>query len=141
MSSLRFAARTRDVSEVLVDADLPLRPLDLTVTYHDACHLAHGQRVRSAPRRLLGKIPGLTLVELRDSELCCGSAGVYNILEPAMADRLLDLKMAHIAETGSRIVVTGNPGCLMQIAKGARARGIPLEVVHPVTLLARSARR
>jgi glycolate oxidase iron-sulfur subunit len=135
----RFAARTRDVSEVLVDANLPLRRLDLTVTYHDACHLAHGQRVRSAPRRLLGKIPGLTLVELRDSELCCGSAGVYNILEPAMADRLLDLKMARIAETGSPIVVTGNPGCLMQIAKGARERAMPLEVVHPVTLLARSA--
>ena len=135
----RFAARTRDVSEVLVDADLPLRPLDLTVTYHDACHLAHGQRVRSAPRRLLNKIPGLALVELRDSELCCGSAGVYNILEPAMADRLLDLKLARIAETGSPVVVTGNPGCLMQIAKGARARGMELEVVHPVTLLARSA--
>ena len=135
----RFAARTRDVSEVLLDADLPLRPLDLTVTYHDACHLAHGQRVRAAPRQLLAKIPGLTLVELRDSELCCGSAGIYNILEPAMADRLLELKMARIAETGSAIVVTGNPGCLMQIAKGGRERSMALQVVHPVTLLARSA--
>jgi glycolate oxidase iron-sulfur subunit len=111
----------------------------LTVTYHDACHLAHGQQVRSAPRQLLKRIPGLTLVELRDSDLCCGSAGVYNILQPEMADRLLELKLARIAETGARIVAAGNPGCLMQIAQGARARGLDLEVVHPVILLARSA--
>jgi glycolate dehydrogenase iron-sulfur subunit len=136
-----FAARTRDISEVLVDADLPLRPLDVTVTYHDACHLAHGQKVRAAPRQLLARIPGLRLVELRDSDLCCGSAGVYNIQEPAMAERLLDLKIARIAETGASIVVAGNPGCLMQIAKGARTRGLALEVLHPVTLLARSAGR
>ncbi len=136
-----LAARTRDVTELLVDADLPLRPLEVTVTYHDACHLAHGQKVRAAPRRLLARIPGLRLVELRDSDLCCGSAGIYNIAEPEMADRLLELKMARIAETGASIVVSGNPGCLMQIAKGARVRGLPLEVVHPVTLLARSVGR
>ncbi|HEU4370064.1 MAG TPA: heterodisulfide reductase-related iron-sulfur binding cluster [Methylomirabilota bacterium] len=135
----RLGARARDVTELLVDARLPLGPLPLTVTYHDACHLAHGQQVRSAPRELLGRIPGLTLVELRDSDLCCGSAGVYNILQPDMADRLLDLKLARIVETGARVVAAGNPGCLMQIAKGARARGLELEVVHPVTLLARSA--
>jgi glycolate oxidase iron-sulfur subunit len=135
----RLGARVRDVSELLVDAALPLGPLPLTVTYHDACHLAHGQQVRSAPRELLRRIPGLTLVELRDSDLCCGSAGVYNILQPDMADRLLDLKLARIAETGARVVAAGNPGCLMQIAKGARARGFGLEVVHPVTLLARAA--
>jgi glycolate oxidase iron-sulfur subunit len=95
--------------------------------------------VRSAPRELLRRIPGLTLVELRDSELCCGSAGVYSILQPEMADRLLELKLARIAETGAPIVAAGNPGCLMQIARGARARGLNLELVHPVTLLARSA--
>jgi glycolate oxidase iron-sulfur subunit len=134
-----LAGRVRDVSELLVDAELPLRSLPLTVTYHDACHLAHGQRVRQAPRDLLRRIPDLTLVELADSDLCCGSAGVYTILEPDMADRLLALKLARIAETGAPVVVAGNPGCLMQIAKGARAAGLALEAVHPVTLLARAA--
>jgi glycolate oxidase iron-sulfur subunit len=135
----RLGARVRDVTELLVDAELPLAPLPMTVTYHDACHLAHGQQVRRAPRQLLQRIPGLTLVELGDSELCCGSAGIYNILQPDMADRLLDLKIARIRETGARVVAAGNPGCLMQIAKGARARGLDLDVVHPVTLLARAA--
>ena len=135
----RVAARVRDVTELLVDGDLPLAPLPLTVTYHDACHLAHGQKVRAEPRALLRRIPGLTLVELRDSDLCCGSAGIYNVLQPEMSDRLLDLKLDRIRETGARIVVAGNPGCLMQIAKGARARNLDLELAHPVTLLARSA--
>jgi glycolate oxidase iron-sulfur subunit len=94
--------------------------------------------VRTQPRALLGRIPGLTLVELRDSDLCCGSAGVYNVLQPDMAERLLEMKIARIAETGARIVAAGNPGCLMQIVKGARARLPDLEVVHPVELLARS---
>ena len=136
----RVAARTRDVTELLAEADLPLDSLPLTATYHDPCHLAHGQRVRSAPRALLGRIPDLRLVPLADSELCCGSAGVFNLLEPEMADRLLALKIARIAETGARTVVTGNPGCLMQIARGARERGLDLAVVHPVTLLARAVR-
>jgi glycolate oxidase iron-sulfur subunit len=136
----RLAARTRDVSELLAEADLPLGPLATTVTYHDPCHLAHGQGVRTAPRALLGQIPQLRLVPLVDSELCCGSAGVYNVLEPEMADRVLALKIARIVETGARIVATGNPGCLMQIARGARERGLDLEVAHPVTLLARAMR-
>jgi glycolate oxidase iron-sulfur subunit len=135
----RMANRVRDVSEVLLESDLPLSPLPLTVTYHDACHLAHGQKVRAQPRELLRRIPGLTLVELPDSELCCGSAGIYNVLQPEMADRLLDLKLDRIRETGAGVVAAGNPGCLMQIAKGARARGLDLEIAHPVTLLARSA--
>lgn len=133
-----FAARVRDVSQVLVDAELPLRPLDLTVTYHDACHLAHGQRVRAEPRALLRRIPGLSLVELADSDLCCGSAGVYNLEEPVLADRLLELKVASIAATGARVVAAANPGCLLQIQKGCRARGLDVEVVHPVELLARA---
>jgi glycolate oxidase iron-sulfur subunit len=136
----QLAARTRDVTELLVEADLPLSRLPITVTYHDACHLAHGQQVRSAPRALLRRIPDLRLIELADSDLCCGSAGVYSILEPEMADRLLDLKLARIRESRARIVVAGNPGCLMQIDKGARARGLQLEVVHPVTVLAWAAK-
>jgi glycolate oxidase iron-sulfur subunit len=134
-----FAARVRDVTEILASADLPLGTLDLTVTYHDACHLAHGQRVRLEPRRLLGRIPGLRLVELGDSELCCGSAGVYNLLEPDMARELLDAKLTRIAESGARVVAAANPGCLLQIAWGCRERGLDVAIVHPVELLARAA--
>ena len=135
---VRLAGRTRDVSEVLAPVDLPLGPLNVTAVYHDACHLAHGQRIRREPRALLARIPGLQLIDLAESELCCGSAGIYNLLEPEMADRLLDRKLDRIVETGARVVVTGNPGCMLQIAKGARARGLDLDVVHPVELLARA---
>ncbi len=134
-----FAARVRDVMELLAGAHLELGPLDLTVTYHDACHLVHGQRMRHEPRRLLSRIPGLRLVELGDSELCCGSAGVYNLLEPGMARELLDRKLARIAETGARVVAAANPGCLLQIAWGCRERGLDVALVHPVELLARAA--
>jgi glycolate oxidase iron-sulfur subunit len=137
----RLARATRDVTELLADAALPLDRLDLTVTYHDACHLAHGQGVRRQPRILLERIPGVSVVELRDSEQCCGSAGVYNILEPAVADRLLADKVARVAETGARVLAAGNPGCLLQIARGCRERGLDVEVLHPVTLLARAAAR
>ena len=138
--AVRLASRTRDVTELLADADLPLQTLSVTVTYHDPCHLAHGQKVRAAPRALLAQVPGLTVVPLADSELCCGSAGVYNILEPDMAERLLEHKIRRIVETGARAVVTGNPGCLLQIASGCRRRGLDLEVIHPVTLVARAVR-
>ena len=134
-----FAARVRDVMELLAGAHLELGPLDLTVTYHDACHLVHGQRMRHEPRQLLSRIPGLRLVELGDSELCCGSAGVYNLLEPGMARELLDRKLARIAETRARVVAAANPGCLLQIAWGCRERGLDVALVHPVELLARAA--
>jgi len=134
-----LAGRARDVTEVLADAELPLGPLPVTVTYHDACHLAHGQRVRGEPRALLRRIPGLRLVELADSDLCCGSAGVYNLLEPAIAGELLAQKVKRIKDTGATVVATGNPGCLLQIAQGCRARGLDVELVHPVELLARAA--
>jgi glycolate oxidase iron-sulfur subunit len=134
-----FGARVRDVTEVLAGADLPLGPLDLTVTYHDACHLVHGQRLRQEPRQLLARIPGLRLVELGESDLCCGSAGIYNLLEPGMARELLDRKLDRIAETGARVVAAANPGCLLQIAWGCRERGLDVTIVHPVELLARAA--
>lgn len=135
----RVALVTRDVSELLADADLPLGPLDVTVTYHDACHLAHGQRIRNEPRALLRRIPGLKLVELAEADLCCGSAGIYNLTHPEIADQLLERKVGRIADTGATIVAAGNPGCLMQIEKGCRDRGLSLEVLHPVELLARAA--
>jgi glycolate oxidase iron-sulfur subunit len=134
-----LAERVRDVTELLADAPPgPRHPVPLTVTYHEPCHLAHGQRVREAPRRLLAAIPGLRVVELPESDLCCGSAGVYNLLEPEIAGRLLERKLDRIAGTGAGTVVSGNPGCLLQLRAGAAARGLDLEVVHPVELLARA---
>lgn len=133
-----FSRRVRDICEVLVESELPLGELSGTVTYHDACHLAHGQRIRSQPRDLLKRIPGLTLIELPDSELCCGSAGVYNLLEPEIAAALGRRKVERIRDTGARIVAAGNPGCLMQIAQHCRAQGLEIEVTHPVSLLARA---
>jgi len=137
-ASEAFAHKVRDVSEVLVDSDLPLRDLPVTVAYHDACHLAHGQRIRTQPRELLRRIPGLTLVDLKDADLCCGSAGVYNLVEPEIAGDLGRRKAARIVETGASIVAAGNPGCLMQIAQHCRTQGVEVEVAHPVSLLARA---
>jgi glycolate oxidase iron-sulfur subunit len=136
----RFAAFVKDISEALIDAELPLGELRETVTYHDACHLAHGQKVRAQPRELLRRIPGLTLVDLKDSDLCCGSAGVYNLLEPEMAAELGRRKIERIRETGARVVATGNPGCIMQISQQALEAGLTLEVMHPVTLLSQALR-
>src|SRR5262249_29637481 len=136
----RFADKTRDVSEVLVDAELPLGELRLTVAYHDACHLVHGQKVRAQPRALLPPIPALTLIAIKASELCCGSGGICNRTETAMAEELGRMKIARIQESGARILTAGNPGCLLQIARHAREAGLALEVVHPVELLARALR-
>jgi glycolate oxidase iron-sulfur subunit len=112
----------------------------LRVTYHESCHLCHGQKITSQPRQLLRMIPGLTLVELPESSWCCGSAGVYNLIQPEMADELLERKLEHIRSTGAEIVATSNPGCLLQIINGAKQRGLKLRVVHPVTLLAEACR-
>jgi glycolate oxidase iron-sulfur subunit len=128
----------RDVTEVLAEAELPLRELPGTVAYHDACHLAHGQRVRAEPRALLRRIPGLTLVDLAESDLCCGSAGIYNLLEPEIAGELARGKVQRIRESGARMLAAGNPGCLMQIERQCRAEGLAVEVVHTVELLGRA---
>jgi glycolate oxidase iron-sulfur subunit len=130
------AGRVRDVTELLADAlPEPRHPIELTVTYHEPCHLAHGQRVRESPRTLLRAIPGLRLVELAESDLCCGSAGVYNLLEPEIAGRLLGKKLDRIAETGADVVVSGNPGCLLQLRMGLAERGLAIRAHHPVELL------
>jgi glycolate oxidase iron-sulfur subunit len=133
-----LAARVRDVSEVLAEASLPLRPLSLTVAYQDPCHLAHGQRVRNEPRALLARIPGLTLAELPGPALCCGSAGIYNVLEPGLARDLGRLMVERLRESGARVLASGNPGCLLQIARHCREAGLGVEVTHPARLAARA---
>jgi glycolate oxidase iron-sulfur subunit len=120
--------------------DLSLVTSSPIVTYHESCHLCHGQKITSQPRQLLGKIPNLTLVELPESSWCCGSAGIYNIVQPEMANELLQRKLKHIKSTGASIVATGNPGCLLQIVNGAKQEGIDLRVAHPITLLAEAYR-
>jgi glycolate oxidase iron-sulfur subunit len=135
----RLAERVRDVSELLADRlPGPRQPVPLAVTYHEPCHLAHGQRVREAPRTLLRAIPGLRLIELAESDVCCGSAGVYNLMEPVIAGQLLERKLDRIAATGAEVVASGNPGCLLQLRKGLAARGLAVRTEHPVELLARS---
>src|SRR5262249_5863133 len=132
-----LADRVRDVSELLAAAlPEPRHPVALTATYHEPCHLAHGQRVREAPRALLAAIPGLRLIPLAESDLCCGSAGVYNLLEPEIAGQLLARKLDRIAATGAEVVVSGNPGCLLQLRKGLAERGLAIRAHHPVELLA-----
>jgi glycolate oxidase iron-sulfur subunit len=133
----RFAARVRDISEFLAMEPLrgPLRPVPRVVTYHDPCHVVHGQKIRKEPRVLLGQVPGLTLVELPEADWCCGSAGTYNLVQPEMARRLQQRKIAHIRETGADAVITANPGCIIQIAQGLRAAGTPVEVLHLVEVL------
>ncbi len=111
------------------------------VTYHESCHLCHGQKVTSQPRQLLKAIPGVKLVELPESNWCCGSAGIYNLTQPEMAGELLDRKMRHVKSTRATVVATGNPGCLLQIVNGAKDRGMDMRVVHPVTLLAEAYRK
>jgi glycolate oxidase iron-sulfur subunit len=130
------SARVRDVSELLAEAGpRPGGALDVTVTYDAPCHLLHAQRVATPPLRVLGVIPGLTLVPLDGSEHCCGSAGIYNLVEPEVSDTVLAPKLARIAETRAALVATGNPGCLMQIGGGLHQAGSNARVVHPVDLL------
>jgi len=106
-----------------------------TVTYHDPCHIVHGQKISKQPRALLGQIPGLTLVPLKESDWCCGSAGTYNLTQPEMARQLQERKVAHIRATNAEAVVTANPGCIIQIAQGLEAAGAPIKVLHIAEIL------
>jgi glycolate oxidase iron-sulfur subunit len=132
-----FTARVKDVSEFLASIELvpPTRPLPLRVTYQDACHLVHGQGIRNQPRAVLRQIPGLELVEMKESDVCCGSAGIYNLTHPDISVQLLEQKMDNVLATGVEYVVAPNPGCSMQLAYGARRRGVELKQVHVVDLL------
>ena len=141
-----FAAKVQDVCEWL-DALGWVAPLraegetPVTMTYHDACHLAHGQQIREAPRALLARLPNVTWAALPESEVCCGSAGIYNLTEPAMARNLQRRKLENILATGASVVATGNPGCLSWIGAGLKERGLPdIRVAHPVTLLAEAVK-
>jgi glycolate oxidase iron-sulfur subunit len=133
----QFVARVRDISEFLAGIDLvpPEHPVPLKVAYQDACHLAHGQGIRLQPRKLLSLIPGLELVSLQDADTCCGSAGIYNLVQPEMSDALLRRKMAAIAASGAQAVATGNAGCMMQLRLGVRQYGPQVEILHVVDLL------
>ena len=127
----------RDISEFLAEIEMipPAGEIKKRVTYDEPCHLLHGQRVKEQPRKVLQSIPGLALIELTESEWCCGSAGIYNITQPELSQEILERKMAHIAETGADIVATGNPGCLLQIQLGIQKHGLSMKAMHPVSLL------
>lgn len=133
-----FASKVRDVSEMLAGLQ-PVRavrqPMNLKVAYHDACHLAHAQGVRREPRQVLESIPGVTLVSFAESEICCGSAGIFNLVEPELAAELGRRKVAAIAESAPDVVVTSNPGCIVQMTASARVAGHSLRVIHLVELL------
>jgi glycolate oxidase iron-sulfur subunit len=139
----QFAHKVKDVNEFLAQLGLvdPPGEINVTATYHDACHLVHAQKIRDEPRTILSRIPGLKLVDLPESELCCGAAGTYNLTEPEMAERLSRRKLNNILSTGARVVVTSNAGCLLQIAREARLQGEALKLMHPMDLLDLSYRR
>jgi glycolate oxidase iron-sulfur subunit len=136
----RFARTVQDLAEFLAREPLrgPLHAVPMSVTYHDPCHVVHGQKIRRQPRELLAQIPGLQVVDLPESDWCCGSAGIYNLTQPEMADRLLRRKVRHVHSTGAQAVVTANPGCILQIQAGLRAQGRELPVLHLVEVLDRA---
>jgi glycolate oxidase iron-sulfur subunit len=135
-----FTKKAKDVSEFLMELGPvpPRHPLNLRATYHDACHLCHAQQIRKQPRQLLEMIPGLKLVPLNETELCCGAAGSYNLTQPEMAERLGERKANNILDTQPEAVFTANAGCLLQIAKHLRDRDLKIWVAHPVEALWRS---
>jgi glycolate oxidase iron-sulfur subunit len=135
-----FSRRVRDISEVLASTPLrgPLKPVPLRAAYDDPCHLLHGQKIHQQPRQVLRQVPDLRLLEVPESDWCCGSAGIYNLLHADMAQQLLDRKMAHIAALQPQIIVTGNPGCILQLRQGVVRHRLTAEVLHPVEVLARA---
>ena len=132
-----FASLTRDVSEFLRSLELlPFRrEIRRTVTLQESCHLVHAQRIKAAPRELLAAIPGLQLRDMVHPDLCCGSAGLYMVTQPEMSTHILDARLAEIAATGAETIVTGNPGCMMQLQRGVRRAGLKADVRHLIELV------
>jgi glycolate oxidase iron-sulfur subunit len=137
-----FSGKVRDISQILaLHADelrTRLNQLDLKVTYHDPCHIAHCQGIRHEPRALLKLVPGLQFTELNEADACCGSAGTYNIERPEMSDRILQRKLDNIAASGAQVLVTGNPGCLLQLKKGLTEHLPEVRIMHLTEVLAQS---
>lgn len=138
----RFAAGVRDIAEFLgsIEPWATRHPLSVSVAYHDACHLAHAQGIRSEPRALLEQIPGLDLREIGSPEICCGSAGIYNVLQPEAGEALGERKAASVAATGASLLVAANPGCLLQISASLARAGIPLPTAHTIQVIDASIR-
>lgn len=139
-----WARKLRDIHEWLSEIGVRSpegEPVEQRVTYHEACHLCHGQKITRQPREVLKSIPGLKLKELAESTWCCGSAGIYNITQPEMAAKLQERKLGHIAKTRTKVVATANPGCHLQLESGARKFGVNVTVRHPISLLAEAYRR
>jgi len=135
-----FSKLNRDVSEVLAGLEplVELKPIEKTICYDEPCHLLHGQKISAPPKKVMQRIPGLKWVTLPDAEFCCGAAGIYNLTQPKMAGKVLARKIDAIKSTGAEIVVTGNPGCLLQIRQGCKQAGLSCEVLHPMELFARA---
>ena len=129
-----------DVSELLMEPRAPRRPLEISVAFQDSCHLRHAQGIVSEPRAMLRQIPGLALREPAEPDICCGSAGIYNIVAPAAAVELGDRKAAHVLATGADAYASANPGCLVQVSAALRRAGRPLPAFHPIELLDASIR-
>jgi len=133
----QFSLKTKDIIEFLdeIGFKADLNEINKKVTYQDACHIAHGQRITSAPRQLIKQIPGIQFAELSESDMCCGSAGIYNLVQPEMSEKLLKRKILNIKEIKPDILVAGNPGCLLQIQSGLNKEGINIETAHPIELI------
>jgi glycolate oxidase iron-sulfur subunit len=132
-----FSKRVKDITEFLTETEVPLnlKSLAESITYHDACHLAHTQKVTEQPRRILKAIPGVNYQELEEASWCCGSAGTYNIVHYKESMTILERKMENIRKTNSNVVLTGNPGCLAQLRYGAKRFGVDVEIKHPVSFV------
>jgi glycolate oxidase iron-sulfur subunit len=133
-----LGAKVRDLFEFLAEVGLPepTREVKVRATYQDPCHLAHAQRITKQPRQLLRSLPGVDFVEMPHADICCGSAGVYNVVEPGMSKAILDQKMEDLLSVEPEVVVTANPGCQLQLEAGMRARGLDIPVQHLAELIA-----
>jgi glycolate oxidase iron-sulfur subunit len=137
-----FAEKVLDISEFIQELGpvAERHPLPVAAAYHDACHLAHGQGIRKQPRATLKQIPGMDVREIKEAEICCGSAGIYNMVEPEPATELGDRKARNILNTGARMIVTANPGCMLQIQASLKRMGQSMPMAHPVEVLDASIR-